>query len=142
MITSASLLIPGFDKYAPIDVAHDKDHLNRDNRFNLALAERFLKNWVSFYLPWLQERNKWRERLTNLEPGQLVMITDPGDFSTKNTCRMGRISEVFPDMTRGKPFVKRAKVNISVFDQSTDTYKVDTRYRNISSIASIDWCLL
>ena len=48
VITPASLLTTGFDKYAPIGVAHDKDHLRRGYRFNLALAERFWNNGYPF----------------------------------------------------------------------------------------------
>ena len=76
MITPASLLTPGFDKYAAIGVAHNKDHLRRDYGYNLALAEWFWNNWVSFYLPWLQERNKWRERATDAAIIKLIIINN------------------------------------------------------------------
>ena len=39
VITPASLLTPGFDIYTPVGTAHDRDHLRRDYRFNLALAD-------------------------------------------------------------------------------------------------------
>ena len=139
MITPASLLTPGFNKYTPIGVAHDKDHLRRDYRFNLALAERFWNNWISFYLPWLQERNKWRERATNLEPSQFFMVSDHGDFSNEGIYMLGRISKVFPDMSREKPNVGRVKLNASVFDDTSGTYKIKSIFKDISFIAPIDW---
>ena len=61
VVTPASLLTPAFDLYALVGRAHDRDHLRRDYRFNVALADCFWKNWMTFYLPTLQGRNKWRE---------------------------------------------------------------------------------
>ena len=68
VVTPASLFTPGLDPYTPVGIAHERDELRSDFRFNLALADRFWRDWVAFYLPTLQGRNKWREtskELTN-----------------------------------------------------------------------------
>ena len=69
VVTPASLLTPAFDPYTSVGRAHDRDHLRRDYRFNVALADRFWKDWVAFYLPTLQGRNKWRQTSKNLQIG-------------------------------------------------------------------------
>ena len=51
VVTPASLLTPGFDRYSPVGRAHERDHLRRDFKFCVALAERFWEEWVAFYLP-------------------------------------------------------------------------------------------
>ena len=43
-VTPASLLTPSFDPYTPVGRAHDRDHLRRDYRFNVALADHFWKD--------------------------------------------------------------------------------------------------
>ena len=53
VVTPASLLTPGLDPYTPVGIAHERDELRRDFRFNLALADRFWRDWVAFYLPTL-----------------------------------------------------------------------------------------
>ena len=44
VVTSTSLLSPGFDPYTPVRIAHKLDHLRRDYQFSVALAERFWKD--------------------------------------------------------------------------------------------------
>ena len=44
VVTSASLLFLGFDPYTPVGIAHERDRLRRDYRFNVALSERFWKD--------------------------------------------------------------------------------------------------
>ena len=56
VVTPASLLTPSFETYFPVGKAHDRDHLRRDYRFNLDLADRFWKSWVAFYLPTLRKK--------------------------------------------------------------------------------------
>ena len=41
VVTPASLLTPSFETYSPVERAHDRDHLKRDYRFNLGLADCF-----------------------------------------------------------------------------------------------------
>ena len=77
VVTPASLLTPSFDTYSPVGKAHDRDHLRRDYRFNLGLANCFWKSWVAFYLSTLQVRNKWREIARNLQVGELYWWVMP-----------------------------------------------------------------
>ena len=44
VVTPASLFTSAFDPYTPLGRAHDRDHLRRDYRFNVALADRFWKD--------------------------------------------------------------------------------------------------
>ena len=53
VVTPASLLTPAFDPYTPLGRVHDRDHLRRNYKFNVALAYRFWKDWVALYLPTL-----------------------------------------------------------------------------------------
>ena len=96
VVTPASLLTPAFDPYIPVGRAHDWDHLRRDYKFNVAVADRFWKDWVAFYLPTLQGRNKWRETSKNLQIGDLVLVGDSVDISERGKHRVGRVAEVFP----------------------------------------------
>ena len=102
MVTPASLLTPSFDIYSPVGRAHDHDHLRRDYRFNLDLADRFWKSWVAFYLPTLQGRNKWQEIARNLQVGELVLVGDAEDVAVRGKYRVGRIAEVFFADASGK----------------------------------------
>ena len=84
VVTPASLLTPGLDPYTPIGTAHQKEYLKRDYCFNLAwVSDKFWREWVVFYLPPLQGRNKWREVAKNLQEGQLVIVGDSEDFTKR-----------------------------------------------------------
>ena len=96
VVTPASLLTPAFDPHTPVGRAHDRDHLKRDCRFNVALADRFWQEWVASYLPTLQGRNKWRETSKNLQIGDLVSVGDSADISERGKYRVGKVAEVFP----------------------------------------------
>ena len=136
-VTPASLLTPGFDTLSLVGTHHDRNHLRRDYRFNVALADHFWKDWVAFYLPALQGRNKWREVAENLKIGQLVMVGDAEDIGRRGHYRLGRVVEVLPQIYRGRPIVRRAKVAVTVHDPGTNSYKLDHIYRDISKIAPV-----
>ena len=137
VVTPASLLTPAFDPHTPVGRAHDRDHLKRDYRFNVALADRFWQDWVAFYLPTLQGRNKWRETSKNLQIGDLVLVGDSADISKRGKYRVGRVAEVSPQMHNGNPIVWRAKIAVTEYDSKTDSYKVEHIHRDISRIASV-----
>ena len=118
VVTPASLLTPAFDPYTPVGRAHDRDHLRRDYRFNVALADRFWKDWVAFYLPTLQGRNKWRENSKNLQIGDLVLVGDSADISERGKYRVGRVAEVFPQMYYGNPIARRVKIAVTEHDST------------------------
>ena len=138
VVTPASLLTPGFHPYSPVGSVHERDHLRRDYKFCVALAERFWKDWMAFYLPTLQGRNKWRESAQNLQVGDLVLVGDAEDISKRGNYRVGRISEIFPQMHHGKPIVRRAKVAVTVYDSKSDSYAIDHILRDISRIAPVE----
>ena len=125
VVTPASLLTPAFDPYTPVGRAHDRYHLRRDYRFNVAQADRFWKDWVAFYLPTLHGRNKRRETSTKLQIGDLVLVGDSADISERGKYRVGRVAEVFPLMHNGNPNVRRAKIAVTEYDSKTDSYKVE-----------------
>ena len=137
VVTPASLLTPGFDVYSPVGMAHERDHLRRDYRFNLALADRFWEDWVAFYLPTLQGRNKWRDLSRNIQIGDLVLVGDADDIAVRGKYRVGRIAEVFPQLHHGTPIVRRAKVAVSEYDRANNMYQIVHIYRDISRIAPV-----
>ena len=137
VVTPATLVTPSFDTYSPVGRAHDRDHLRRDYRFNLDLANRFWKSWVAFHLPTLQGRNKWREIARNLQVGELVLVGDAEDVAVRGKYRVGRIPEVFLQMHQGKPLVRKAKIAVTEYDSKNDLYKVGHIYRDISRIAPV-----
>ena len=73
----------------------------------------------------------------NLHVGQMVVVGGPGDFNKRGNYRLGRISEVLPQMRRGKALVRRAKIAVSSCDcngKPVVTY-ID---RDISKIAPLE----
>jgi len=112
--------------------------LIRDYRFNRGLVNRFWQDWLVFYLPTLQGRNKWRETAKNLEIGQLVLVGASEDIANRENYRVSQVSEVFPKMSCGKPIVRRASIAVSVYDPNSDSYKVDQIFRDISRIAPVE----
>ena len=46
----------------------------------------------------------------------MVLVGGPGDFSKKENYRLGRISEILPQMRRGKALVRRTKIAVSSGD--------------------------
>lgn len=59
-----------------------------------ALADRFWKRWRAEYLHTLRMRQRQIEPTRNLQPGDLVLITDP--YLPRNQWRLGRVTQVFP----------------------------------------------
>ena len=130
-------MTPLNDPHTPLGQPHNKDHLRRDYRYNISLAQQFWERWIRFYLPLLQKRKKWLTVADNLHVGQMVVVGGPGDFNKRGNYRLGRISEVLPQMRRGKALVRRAKIAVSSCDcngKPVVTY-ID---RDISKIAPLE----
>ena len=121
----------------PFGGAHNRDHLRGDYKFNVAIADRFGKDWVAFYIPTLQGRNKWRETTKNLQIGKFVLEGDFADIFERGKYRVGRVAEVFPQMHHGTPLLLRVKIAVTEYDLKTDSYKVVQVYRDISRIAQV-----
>ena len=115
-ISPSSLLTPLDDPHTPLGQPHNKDHLRRNYmyRYNISLAQQFWKRWIRFYLPLLQKLKKWLTVADNLHVG---VSRGPGDFNKRGNYKLGRISEVLPQMRRGKALVQgRAKIAVSSCD--------------------------
>ena len=58
------------------------------------LADTFWKRWKSEYLSMLQERPKWLHKMTNMKPGDLVLVVN--ESSHRNQWQLGIVQEVYP----------------------------------------------
>ena len=47
-ISPSSLLTPLNDPHTPLGQPHNKDHLRRDYRYNISLAQQFWERWIRF----------------------------------------------------------------------------------------------
>ena len=82
-------------------------------------------------------KNKWRKAAENLKIGQLVMVGDAENIGRRGHYRLGRVVEILPQIYRGRPIVRMAKVAVTVHDPGTNSYKLDHIYRDISKIAPV-----
>ena len=73
-ISPSSLLTPLNDPHTPLGQPHNKDHLRRDYRYNISLAQQFWERWIRFYLPLLQKCKKWLTVADNLHVEQMVVV--------------------------------------------------------------------
>ena len=53
------------------------------------------KRWIRDVLPTLVPCKRWKQRSRNLKPGDIVMLTYPGNFT--NDYRLAMVKNVFPD---------------------------------------------
>ena len=65
------------------------------------------------------------------------MMGDAENIGRRGHYRLGRVVEVFPQIYRGRPIVRRAKVAVTVYDPGTNSYKLDLIFRDISKIAPV-----
>ena len=139
-ITPASLLTPYFHPHTPIGTPHDKDHLRRDYRFNVGIAQRFWQRWIRYYLPQLQKRKKWFKCVDNLKVGQLVLVGSHGEFNKRGQYRMGRVTEVLPQIRKGKAIVRRAVVAVNSTSSSSQASESELTLieRDISKLAPLE----
>ena len=68
------------------------DMYRRRWRFVQGLVNAFWKRWLSYYLPDLQKRVKWNEKIRNLLVGDLVIICDVA--SPRGMWPLGLVKEV------------------------------------------------
>ena len=59
-----------------------------------AIIHHFWRRWSAEYLQHLQKAYKWKSQKPNLQPGDIVVITEDATFT--NHWPMGRIIKVFP----------------------------------------------
>ena len=94
------------------------------------------------YLPTLQGRNKWRVTRNNISTGQLVLVGDAGDISSRGAYRLGGVHRVHPQWRNGKELVRRATVAV-LKDCGDGTNKIEYILRDISNCSCIIfYCIL
>ena len=72
----------------------DADRYRRRWRHVQFLADQFWRKWLRLYLPELQRRVKWHKVMTNLKPGDLVLLCD--QMTPRNLWPLAVVQEVFP----------------------------------------------
>jgi hypothetical protein len=98
-VTPNTLLIGRPDPSLPQVVYPANELLGRRRwRHSQVIADQFWKNFVKFYLPSLQLRNKWHREGKALKVGDVVMIVDPQLI--RSLWPVGRVIETIlsPDM--------------------------------------------
>jgi len=50
-----------------------------------------------------------------------VLVRASEDIGNRGNYRVGRVAEIFPQMSRGKSIVRRAKIAVSVYDLNLDS---------------------
>ena len=89
------------------------------------------------YLPTLKGRNKWRVTRNNISTGQLVLVGDAEDMSSREAYRLGRVHRVHPQWRNGKELVRRAIVAV-LKDCGDGTNKIEYVLRdNIKNCSCI-----
>ena len=93
---------------------------NLIKRFQLvrAVTEEFWKRWIELYVPSLVKQNKWLTPKRNLEPGDVVLVSDRS--INKGTYRLAQVHQVFPGLDG-----KVRKVNIRYKNLGNDGTTAD-----------------
>ena len=92
-LTPNHLLLLRPTQLPPPGVFDQKDcYVKRRWRQVQYLADVFWRRWLREYLPWIQLRTKWIERVPNLSEGDVVLVVEPG--CPRNEWRLGQVTEV------------------------------------------------
>ena len=108
--------------------------MRKDFLYNSSLAHKFWLSWMKSYLPSLQSRNKRRVLHTNIEPGQLVLIGDSEDLSSRGAYRLGRIHCVHSEVRKGQEVVRRPTVAVLC---NSKPGEIELVLRDLSKIAPV-----
>ena len=74
----------------------DRDITSRKHyRQVQALAAAFWQRWRTEYLPDLTRRPKWRNKVSNVQVGELVLLNDDDSIRRKNWC-LARVLQTMP----------------------------------------------
>ena len=71
---------------------HEADLYKRSWRQAQYLSDIFWRRWVREYLPTLQLRSKWDKETRNMQPGDIVLVTEPNQ--PRNSWPLGRVIDV------------------------------------------------
>ena len=136
VITPSSFLGQGLAPNTPLSACHDRGDLRRDFLYNTTLAHKFWLCWMQGCLPTLQGRNKWRVTRNNISTGQLVLVGDAEDISSRGAYRLGRVHRVHPQWRNRKELVRRSTVAV-LKNCGDGTNKIEYILRDISKIAPV-----
>ncbi|KAI7812768.1 hypothetical protein IRJ41_008898 [Triplophysa rosa] len=94
-ITPSILLLGRHDSSLP-QVIYDSSNLlgTRRWRYSQILADQFWTRFIHYYLPNLQERQKWQKDSNNLSIEQAVLIVDPQ--LPRALWPVGKVTRIFP----------------------------------------------
>ena len=116
-LTPNSLLLGNINPVVPPNVFIKAEGYRNSWKLVHWLADEFRRRWLKFYLPQLQQRQKWLKPHRNLAPGDLVLVCD-------EQCRRGQwpkaiVEEVYPG---DDGYVRVAKVKTA-----SSAFKRDVR---------------
>ena len=98
-----------------------------------AIVQHFWKRWSAEYLQHLQKAGKWKVTQPNLQPGDLVLITD--DKAFVNHWIMGRVIKTFPGQDGlVRAFDVRTETAIQQNVHFKDSQDMSVRLRTKTSI--------
>lgn len=102
-LSDLNVLTPGHflvaDGYTSIpEPSHANEKLDRLTHWNLvrAMRDSFWKRWSLEYINTLQQRNKWTQRRTNIQAGDIVLIQDSTLIRSNGRWPIGRITKAHP----------------------------------------------
>ncbi len=131
-VTPFCFLIGRRDASLPQVVYQNSEILSRRRwRHSQLLADHFWRDFLKYYLPSLQARQKWRTDKRTLEIGDVVMIVD--SQLPRALWPVGKVVQVFPG-SDGR--VRTANVNVK-----GRTYtRVVARLIQLPALPEDDWC--
>ena len=91
---------------------HEKRDLRKNYVYNFTLPYRFWFSWIKGYHPSLQGCKKWRNLQKNHVIGQLVMVCESEDVSSRGSYRLGRVHRLQFQIQQGQKIVSRATVAV------------------------------
>ena len=74
VLTPQMLLTGVLDPKSPVHRFCKADEYRANWKFTQVVAEMFWERWITLYLPWLQERQKWNKTGRNMKTGDLVLV--------------------------------------------------------------------
>ena len=94
-LTPNHILLGLHKRWSFLGEANERDTQSRRKyRQVLAIANEFWKRWRREYLPKLTTRSKWRQHVSNIKEGQLVLLVD--DEDSRKTWSLARVNRVMP----------------------------------------------
>ena len=95
---------------------------------------------MKFYLLQLQKCKKRFQTTANLQVGQIVLLESLGELPKRGCYRLGRVALVLRQIRRGRALVRSAIITATTLNKSTGMQQVSEIERNLSKIASVEFC--